>query len=251
MSGSTTDVVLVIPAQRGYTDRAIQEQLVAGGARVRVAGDIQAAMQVIEESASEVVVLATGAGGAADGDAVDYLRRNGFSGAIVVVGRDHEPSSATAVLDRGADDYVGDPCDAQELVARVRAHARRVAGATLERDLGGMVLDLRRGVVRGGGVEITLTRREVDLLDYLARNAGEPVTREELAVHVWHTAPSRGGTNIVDVYVSYLRRKLAGLGRQSLIRSVRGVGYQLCPTSPEGYRSPDPQTRVASGRSTA
>jgi DNA-binding response OmpR family regulator len=114
----------------------------------------------------------------------------------------------------------------------VRALARRATGATtLEREVADVVLDLRHGVIRSMGVEVALTRREADLLEYLARNAGHPVSREELATHIWHAAPpSSGGTNIVDVYVSYLRRKLAALGKQTLIRSVRGIGYELVET---------------------
>jgi DNA-binding response OmpR family regulator len=151
---------------------------------------------------------------------------------VLVVGRSADPSAAVAALDRGADDYVALSCDPTEIVARVRALARRATGTpALERDVDGLVLDLRHGVVRRNGVEVALTRREADLLEYLARNAGHPVSREELATHIWHaTAPSNGGTNIVDVYVSYLRRKLGALGRQSLIRSVRGVGYELVET---------------------
>ena len=65
-------------------------------------------------------------------------------------------------------------------------------------------------------------------MEYLTRHAGHAVSRAELATQIWHTTtPSNGGTNIVDVYVSYLRRKLGTLGRQSIIRSVRGVGYEL------------------------
>jgi DNA-binding response OmpR family regulator len=65
-------------------------------------------------------------------------------------------------------------------------------------------------------------------MEYLTRHAGHAVSRAELATQIWHTTtPSSGGTNIVDVYVSYLRRKLGALGRQSIIRSVRGVGYEL------------------------
>lgn len=192
MSGPIADVVLVVPAGEARDRRPIEDQLAAAGLRVRRTSDLPAAVRALPRTPAEVLVLVSAAGSA--GDAIAELKRSGYSGAVVVI--DMHPNAS--------------------------------AESALERDLGRLVLDLRRGVVRCEGVEISLTRREVDLLDYLARNAGHPVTRAELAAHVWHGVPGRAGTNVVDVYVSYLRRKLGAVGEQSLIRSVRGVGYELC-----------------------
>ena len=192
--------------------------------------DVPSAVRCLQQDRSDVLVLAPDADDEGkDLETLSRVRRSGFHGMILVAGRSSEPAAAVRALDQGADDYVAFSADAAELVARVRALGRRSTAATaFERQMNGLVLDLRRGVVRCSGVEVTLTRREADLLEYLARNVGRPVSREELAAHIWHAAtPSDGGTNIVDVYVSYLRRKLGTLGRQSLIRSVRGVGYEL------------------------
>jgi DNA-binding response OmpR family regulator len=230
MSECLTGLVLVVSTRGTCDDRRIHEQLCASGVSVRSVCDVPSAMRCLREYASDVLVLAPDAAGAGeDDDTLTYARRSGFLGMILVVGRSSDPSAAVSALEQGADDYVALSCDPTELVARVRALARRSGGvAAFEREIDGLVLDLRRGVIRCNGAEVALTRRESDLLEYLARNAGHPVSRGELAAHIWHaTAPSNGGTNIVDVYVSYLRRKLGTLGRQSLIRSVRGIGYEL------------------------
>jgi DNA-binding response OmpR family regulator len=233
MSQCLTGLVLVVSTRGTGDDHRIHEQLCTAGIPVRAVCNVPNAMRCLQEDASDVLVLAPDAvGDGEDCDTLTHVRRSGFLGMILVVGRRSDPSAAVSALDRGADDYVASSCDPTELVARVRALARRSSGvAAFEREIDGLVLDLRRGVIRCSGVEVALTRRESDLLEYLTRNAGHPVTREELAAHIWHAAaPSNGGTNIVDVYVSYLRRKLGTLGRQSLIRSVRGVGYELVET---------------------
>jgi DNA-binding response OmpR family regulator len=221
------NVVLVsIPRQAGE-HRALHDLLCAAGVRPRLAFDLT---QLSDGDAPDVVILAPGVHSDVDDfDAIDRVRRNGYQGLIFVIGRNADSAAAARALDGGADDYVPVCCDSAELIARVRALVRRAgASAVLQREVDGLVLDLRRSVVRSGDVEVALTRRETDLLEYLARHAGHPVSREQLAAHIWHTStPNRGGTNIVDVYVSYLRRKLGTLGRQSIIRSVRGVGYEL------------------------
>jgi DNA-binding response OmpR family regulator len=229
MSEHITGVVLLVSPRQTREDRVIHEQLCAARLRVRPVFDVRTAIDMAQDSSPTVLILAPGASDdAADIDAIARVRRCGFRGMLLVFGRSDETSEAVSALDRGADDYIPLSCDSTELVARVRALVRRAAGATVvEREIDGLVLDLRRGIVRSGDVEVALTRREADLLEYLTRHVGHPVSRDELAAQIWHDASRDGGTNIVDVYVSYLRRKLGTLGRQSLIRSVRGVGYEV------------------------
>jgi two-component system copper resistance phosphate regulon response regulator CusR len=233
MRDPPTGLVLVVSARGTRDDRTIHEQLCAAGLGVRAVCDVPSAIRSLREDRSDILVLAPDAAeNAAHSDTLACIRRSGFLGMILVVGRSRDPSAAVAALDRGADDYIPLCREPTELLAHVRALCRRATGATtLEREVAGVLLDLRHGVIRSMGVEVSLTRREADLLEYLARNVGHPVSREELATHIWHAAPPRsGGTNIVDVYISYLRRKLAALGKQTLIRSVRGVGYELVET---------------------
>jgi DNA-binding response OmpR family regulator len=231
MPETTTGVVLLVSPHGTSADSLAYEQLSAARVGVRRVCDVASAMRWLRGECADVLVLAPDGATSGDGgpDVLARVRRNGFAGMILVIGRTADRSAAVAALDRGADDYVALSRDPSELVARVRALGRRgTVPPVLEREIDGVVLDLRHGVVRGDGVEVVLTRREADLFEYLARNTGHPVSREELATRIWRvTPPSGGGTNIVDVYVSYLRRKLAVIGRQSLIRSVRGVGYEL------------------------
>src|SRR3954453_15313152 len=130
-------------------------------------------------------------------------------------------------LDAGADDYLPKPFDFGELLARVRALVRR---APVERparaQVGELVVDPSAHQVLLAGAPVELTAREFAVLEYLARRPGRVVSRAELLEHVWD-ANYLGSTNIVDVYVGHLRRKL---GRPKAIRTVRGVGFVLEPS---------------------
>jgi two-component system OmpR family response regulator len=130
-----------------------------------------------------------------------------------------------AGLDAGADDYLPKPFDFGELLARIRALVRRTPATRPARlEVGDLVVDPATHEVRRAGAAIDLTAREFAVLEYLARHVGDVVSRASLIDHVWD-ANFLGSTNIVDVYVGQLRRKL---GRQC-IRTVRGVGFVLEP----------------------
>jgi two-component system OmpR family response regulator len=130
-------------------------------------------------------------------------------------------------LDVGADDYLVKPFDFGELLARVRALVRR---APVERparlQVGDLAVDPATHGVTRAGVPVALTAREFAVLEYLARHAGEAITRAALLDHVWDEN-FEGSTNIVDVYVGYLRKKLEQPFDRPLIRTIRGVGYAL------------------------
>jgi two-component system OmpR family response regulator len=130
-------------------------------------------------------------------------------------------------LDVGADDYLVKPFDFGELLARLRALTRRAAP---ERPpvltVGDVSIDPATHVVTRAGEEVELTPREFALLQFLAIHAGQVVSRTDLLEHVWD-ANYQGSTNIVDVYVGYLRKKLERPFGRPLIRTVRGVGFVL------------------------
>jgi two-component system, OmpR family, copper resistance phosphate regulon response regulator CusR len=131
-------------------------------------------------------------------------------------------------LDCGADDYLVKPFDFGELVARLRALIRRGRQPILpERvTIGALTLDTRSRRARVGTREVVLTAKEYALLEYLVRRAGDVVSRVEIAEHVWdeHYDPL---SNVVDVYIQRLRRKVDWHGGESFIRTRRGEGYQL------------------------
>jgi len=130
-------------------------------------------------------------------------------------------------LDSGADDYLTKPFAFQELLARIRALLRRKAevGPPLLQ-VEDLVLDPARHLVTRGGERIDLTSKEFALLEYLMRNAGRVVTRAMISEHVW-SYDFDTETNVIDVYVNYLRRKIDSGGEKKLIHTVRGSGYVL------------------------
>jgi DNA-binding response OmpR family regulator len=131
-------------------------------------------------------------------------------------------------LDAGADGYLTKPFEFRELVARVRALTRRERRplAPQQVAIGHLTIDLVAKRIWRGAAEVSLTTREFALLEFLVRRTGQVVGRAEIAEHVWdeHYEPF---SNVVDVYVQRLRRKLDEPEGESLIRTRRGLGYQL------------------------
>jgi DNA-binding response OmpR family regulator len=129
-------------------------------------------------------------------------------------------------LDGGATDYVTKPFAFEELLARIRARLRDNAGSERVVEAAGIRLDLITREARRAGTATRMPEREADLLAYLLQNEGRVCTREELLSAVWGYGHDPG-TNIVQVYVGYLRRKLARPGSPAPIETVRSVGYRL------------------------
>ena len=156
------------------------------------------------------------------------VRAGGSSVPILMLTARDTVDSRIAGLDCGADDYLVKPFDFGELLARLRALIRRGRQPLLAEKLtaGPLILETRSRRVRVRGSDVALTAKEYAFLEYLVRHAGDVVTRSEIAEHVWdeHYDPF---SNVVDVYVQRLRRKLDQPGLQSLIRTRRGEGYQL------------------------
>src|SRR5271166_2058399 len=145
---------------------------------------------------------------------------------LVLTGRSRLEDRIHA-LDSGADDCLLKPFSFSELSARVRALLRRrpVAASTLLK-IADLELDRVERTVRRAGKRIELTSKEFALLEYLLRNAGHRITRNMIVEHVWNLSFDTG-TNVVDVYINYLRKKVDGDHSPHLIHTVRGVGYEL------------------------
>jgi len=157
-----------------------------------------------------------------DGFAVlKTLRERGLATPVLVL------TAKVAGLDLGADDYLTKPFAFDEFLARVRALLRRWTGpgAPLLR-VGDLTLNPETREVARGGQRITLTTREYTLLEYFMRNTGRVLTRPMIAERVWGL-DFDSGSNTIDVYVGYLRRRIDTGGARSLIHTVRGAGYVL------------------------
>ena len=153
------------------------------------------------------------------------LRERGCWAPVLMITARDQVRDRISGLDVGADDYLAKPFDFGEMLARLRAVMRR---APVERpvrlEIGDLVVDPATHMVTRAGAPVRLTAREFALLEFLARHAGEVITRTRLLDHVWDEN-YEGSTNIVDVYVSSLRKKLEQPFGRPLIRTMRGVGY--------------------------
>ncbi|MFZ1627133.1 MAG: response regulator transcription factor [Candidatus Moraniibacteriota bacterium] len=162
-----------------------------------------------------------------DGVAVcQDLRQANANLPIILLTARGEASDIVQGLDSGADDYLVKPFELEELLARIRALLRRppaTVGETLA--VQDIVINLESYVVTQGGSPLLLTRREYAVLEYLMRNQGRPVTREQILEHCWDFAFD-SFSNIVDVYIKQLRQKLHDY-EEHYIKTIRGVGYQI------------------------
>jgi DNA-binding response OmpR family regulator len=160
-------------------------------------------------------------------DILKSLRKDGFTKPILILTARDTIEDRVEGLDSGADDYLPKPFAFAELLARIRALLRRnVANPELFHRADDLEMSLVSRTVTRGGVEIELTRREFDLLEFLLRNKNTTVTRDMIAREVWKEGTGTL-TNTIDVYITLLRKKIERSDKRTLIHTVRGVGYAL------------------------
>jgi two-component system, OmpR family, copper resistance phosphate regulon response regulator CusR len=153
------------------------------------------------------------------------LRSQGYTKPVLILTARDTVDDRVAGLDGGADDYLVKPFAFAELLARLRALLRRdVSGRELTLRADDLEIDLLSRRVIRGGVELDLTRREYELLEFLLRHKNETVTRDMIGREVWKET-SGSLTNTIDVYINALRRKVEQPEQRQLIHTVRGVGY--------------------------
>jgi two-component system OmpR family response regulator len=154
------------------------------------------------------------------------LRAKGNATPVLMLTALGSVDDRVAGLDAGADDYLAKPFAFSELLARIRALGRRPAASDARLAAGDLVLDELRHVAQVGERTVDLSAREFALLGFFIRHANQVVTRQQILDQVWGAEPDVY-SNVVDLYVSYLRRKLSELDRNGRLRTVRGVGYTL------------------------
>jgi DNA-binding response OmpR family regulator len=176
------------------------------------------------------------------------LRENGISVPVLVLSRRATVADRVQALWAGADDYLCKPFDSEELQARLRALSRRAAAQVLKLRVADLEMDMLQRSVRRAGKRIDLGKKEFAILEYLMRNVDSPVTRDKLLDHVWG-GNFEGLTNIVDVYINYLRRKIDQGFSNRLIHTVRGTGYMISASIPRrGTRHSLRVVRLEKGR---
>jgi two-component system response regulator PrrA len=207
--------------------RSLERGLRLSGFRVRTAQGGREALAVIQEAPPDVLVLDVSMPGMSGIEVCERLRADGRDLPVLMLSALDETADRIAGLQAGGDDYLVKPFALQELVLRLRALLRRrpPTGREVLR-VAGLVIDPAARTAERDGRALELTRREFELLEVLARNAGLVLTRDQLLERVWgYDFDVR--TDAVDTFVSYLRRKLEADGRSRLVHTVRGVGFVL------------------------
>ena len=198
---------------------------------VDAVGDGEAAMLKLGSNEYDLIVLDVLMPRRDGLDVCRELRRRGVDTPILLLTALDELPDKVAGLDAGADDYLTKPFAFEELLARLRALMRRRRGDVVPPTIviGDLEVDTHRRFVRRGRRTISLTAKEYAFLEYLARNAGRVVSRSEITSHVWDDN-HEPGANLLDVYVSRLRRKVDATGEPALLHTRRGMGVVLGAT---------------------
>ena len=207
--------------------RFIKKGLEEVGYGVDTASDGETGLMMGLDGVHDLIILDINLPGKDGLSVLRELRRKRVSTPVLLLTVRAAIEDKVIGLDTGADDYLTKPFAFQELLARVRALLRRPTDADPPLlQVSDLTLDPARRVVLRGEVKIELTTKEFALLDYFMRNPGRVLTRTMIAEHVWDY-DFDPMTNVIDVYVNYLRKKIDTGRQKKLIHTVRGVGYVL------------------------
>lgn len=205
----------------------IEMELTCEGYQVSMAHDGLTGLMKARELSPDLIILDWMMPGLSGLELCRRLRSTGSKVPVILVTAKDEISDRVAGLDAGADDYVVKPFSIEELLARVRVHLRRTNEPNLDvLEFEDLKLNRRTREVYRNDRAIDLTAKEFDLLDYLLAHAKQVVTRDRILEEVWGY-DFAGDSNIIEVYIRYLRLKLEANNEKRLIQTVRSVGYVL------------------------
>ena len=201
----------------------LEKGLTANGYTTSVAADGTTAAAMADDEEFDLLILDLGLPDVDGLDVLRLLRQRGLALPVIILTARDDTDDKVSGLDAGASDYITKPFSLEELLARVRARLRdeqRVEPTMLE--AGEVALDLRTRRATVAGETVPLTAREFTMLETFMRHRDQVLSREQLLSHVWGY-DFDPGSNVVEVYVGYLRKKLGG----GLFETVRGMGYRL------------------------
>lgn len=208
-------------------NKIVTQKLRSDGYSVDFCFDGEAAIDILSYTDYDAIILDIMMP-KADGFAVlRYLRERQKTTPVLFLTARDAISDRVKGLDSGANDYLVKPFSFEELSARLRAMTRTTFGVVQNiLSISGLTMDCASHVVKRDGREISLSAKEYALLEYLLLNCGTVLSREKIENHIWNF-DYEGGTNVVDVYISYLRKKIDDGYEPKLIHTVRGRGYVL------------------------
>ena len=218
-----SEILLVEDADRiaSFVVKGLQ----AHGLSVHHVTSGEEALKLLRAASFDLVILDIGLPGIDGFEVLEQLRGSGDETPVIVLTARDSVDNTVASFEGGADDYIGKPFAFEELLVRVKSRLRRQPSAlqgTNELLVGEVALDVGKRIVSVGQATYELTAREFTMLEYLMQNANQVISREQLLSRVWGFDHDPG-SNVVDVYIRYLRQKLGA----ERIQTVRGAGYRF------------------------
>ena len=218
--------ILIVEDEPDLLD-ALKKQLQSSGYSVDACGNGLDAEDYLKMATYDAVVLDIMLPGIDGLTLLKKMRAEGNTTHVLLLTALDSIENKVNGLDAGADDYLVKPFAYDELLARLRVLLRRRSGQTTNvLEYGGLVMDLNSRTVTRDGTEITLSSKEFAVLEYLLRNPGRVLSRDKIENHVWNY-DFEGGSNVVDVYIRYLRKKIDNGSNKKLLHTIRGAGYVL------------------------
>lgn len=218
--------ILVVEDERGL-NRVLTKHLKNNGYSVDSCEDGREAIEYLDLASYDLVLLDVMLPGMSGWDILRYIRKKNMDTSVLMLTALDSTEDKVKGLDGGADDYLTKPFALEELLARIRLATRKQRGNRNNTySLADLLVDCQRRTASRGGKEIILSAKEFSMLEYLIANQGIVLSREKLLNHLWDY-DYEGSSNMIDVYIRHLRRKIDQGHEVKLIHTVRGVGYVL------------------------